>query len=156
MGTGSFPVVKRPGRGVDHPPPSSAEVKVRVVIPLLPLWAFMACSRVNCTFTVQALKGYVKIRQLCKRANKNRLIINNFQSVFFKRNCRPTVIRMAPFKILVLDSAPGHPPNLLSVKIFKCCSFLLITASFLQLMVLAAVTSLLHHNQWKGIVGNLT
>jgi hypothetical protein len=30
MGTGSFPGVKRPGRGVDHPPPSSAEVKKRV------------------------------------------------------------------------------------------------------------------------------
>jgi len=29
MGTGSFPGVKRPGRGVDHPPPSSA-VKERV------------------------------------------------------------------------------------------------------------------------------
>jgi hypothetical protein len=27
MGTGSFPRVKRPGRGADHPPPSSAEVK---------------------------------------------------------------------------------------------------------------------------------
>jgi hypothetical protein len=27
MGTRSFPVVKRPGRGVDHPPPTSAEVK---------------------------------------------------------------------------------------------------------------------------------
>jgi len=27
MGTGSFPGVKRPGRGIDHPPPSSAEVK---------------------------------------------------------------------------------------------------------------------------------
>jgi len=27
MGTGSLPGVKRPGRGVDHPPPSSAEVK---------------------------------------------------------------------------------------------------------------------------------
>jgi len=26
MGTGSFPEVKRPGRGVDHPPPSIAEV----------------------------------------------------------------------------------------------------------------------------------
>jgi hypothetical protein len=25
--TGSFPVVKRPGRGADHPPPSNAEVK---------------------------------------------------------------------------------------------------------------------------------
>jgi hypothetical protein len=27
MGTGSFQGVKRPGRGADHPPPSSAEVK---------------------------------------------------------------------------------------------------------------------------------
>jgi hypothetical protein len=30
MGTGSFPGVKRPGRGVDHPTPSSAEVEGRV------------------------------------------------------------------------------------------------------------------------------
>jgi len=30
MGTGSFPGVKRPERGVDHPPPSSDEVKKRV------------------------------------------------------------------------------------------------------------------------------
>jgi hypothetical protein len=29
-GTGSFPGVKRQGRGVDHPPPSGAEVKGRV------------------------------------------------------------------------------------------------------------------------------
>jgi hypothetical protein len=29
MGTGSFTGVKRPGRGVDHPPPSIAEVKER-------------------------------------------------------------------------------------------------------------------------------
>jgi hypothetical protein len=27
MGIGSFPGVKRPGRGADHPPPSSADVK---------------------------------------------------------------------------------------------------------------------------------
>jgi hypothetical protein len=27
MGTGPFPGVKRPGRGADHPPPSSSEVK---------------------------------------------------------------------------------------------------------------------------------
>jgi hypothetical protein len=38
MGTGSFPGVKRPGRGVDHPPLSSAEVKKRVELYLnLPL-----------------------------------------------------------------------------------------------------------------------
>jgi len=30
MGTGSFPGVKRPGRGVYHPPSSSAEVKEKV------------------------------------------------------------------------------------------------------------------------------
>ena len=30
MGTGSLPGVKRPGRGADHPPPSSAEVEGRV------------------------------------------------------------------------------------------------------------------------------
>jgi hypothetical protein len=29
MGTGSFPGVNRPRRGVDHPPPSSTEVKGR-------------------------------------------------------------------------------------------------------------------------------
>jgi hypothetical protein len=34
MGTGSFPGVKRPGRGVDHAPPSSAEVKERVELHL--------------------------------------------------------------------------------------------------------------------------
>jgi len=27
IGTGSFPGVKEPGRGIDHPPPSSAEDK---------------------------------------------------------------------------------------------------------------------------------
>jgi hypothetical protein len=30
MDTGSFPGLKRPGLEVDHPPPSSAEVKERV------------------------------------------------------------------------------------------------------------------------------
>jgi hypothetical protein len=30
MGTGSFPGLKRPGRGVDYPPPSKAKVKERV------------------------------------------------------------------------------------------------------------------------------
>ena len=43
----SFPEVKRPGCGVDHPPASSAEVKERVGILLLPFLAFMFYSRVN-------------------------------------------------------------------------------------------------------------
>jgi hypothetical protein len=47
MGTGSFPGIKRPGRGVEHPTTFSAEVKERVQ---LPLWAFVACYRVKFTF----------------------------------------------------------------------------------------------------------
>jgi hypothetical protein len=42
LGTGSFPGVKRPGRGVDHPLPSSTDVKERVKLylysPTGPLW----------------------------------------------------------------------------------------------------------------------
>jgi hypothetical protein len=46
-----FPGVKPPGRGVDHPPSLSAEVKERVQLYLYsPLWAFVACSRVNFSF----------------------------------------------------------------------------------------------------------
>jgi hypothetical protein len=37
MGTGSFPGVRRPGREVYHPPPSSAEVKERVELCLFSL-----------------------------------------------------------------------------------------------------------------------
>ena len=37
MGTGYFPAVKQPGSGVDHPPPSSAEVKERVELYLYSL-----------------------------------------------------------------------------------------------------------------------
>jgi len=45
MGIGSFPGTNRPRRGVDHPPPSSAEVKVRVELylysPSGPSWLFL-------------------------------------------------------------------------------------------------------------------
>ena len=48
MGTRSFLGVKRPGRGVDHPPPSSAEVlRKSRAISLLPIWNFFSCSRMN-------------------------------------------------------------------------------------------------------------
>jgi len=45
MRTVSFSEVKRPGCGVDHPPPSSADVKGRVELYSTPLLAFVACSR---------------------------------------------------------------------------------------------------------------
>jgi hypothetical protein len=42
-------VVKRPVRGVDQSPRSGAEVKERAELYLFPVWAFMACSKVNFT-----------------------------------------------------------------------------------------------------------
>ena len=47
MGTGSFPGVKRPGRGVDHPPPSSAEVEgveLYLCSPSEPSWPVLGRS----------------------------------------------------------------------------------------------------------------
>ena len=38
MGTGSFRGVKRPGRGVDHPPPYRTEVKEKPLLPSGPSW----------------------------------------------------------------------------------------------------------------------
>jgi hypothetical protein len=55
MGTGSFSWGKVAGRGIDHLPPYITEVKERVymvAIPLLPLWAFMACSKVYFTYLI--------------------------------------------------------------------------------------------------------
>ena len=52
--TGGGGGVKWQERGVVHPPPSSAEIKKRVelrAIPVLPLWAFMACYMVKFTIT---------------------------------------------------------------------------------------------------------
>ena len=63
-GTVSFPGVKRPGRGVDHPPPYSAVVKERVELDLytlsgpswpvlgrpLPFTFMCSRSRISCLF----------------------------------------------------------------------------------------------------------
>jgi hypothetical protein len=50
MGTGSFPGVKRPGVALTTHPHLAPRLKSRT-IPLLPLWAFVTCSRVHFNFT---------------------------------------------------------------------------------------------------------
>jgi hypothetical protein len=54
VGTRSFPGVKWPGCGVDHTPPSSAEVKERVELylysPSVPLWPLLKRERGMCSF----------------------------------------------------------------------------------------------------------
>ena len=55
MGTGSFPGVKRPERGVDHPPHLTPRFKMRRAIPLLP-------SVLSCDFVRWTLKCIEKLQ----------------------------------------------------------------------------------------------
>ena len=55
--------IKRSGRDVDHPPHLAPKLKSRA-IPLLPIWAFVVCSRVNLTFSFL-------IRHLCRIAKSD-------------------------------------------------------------------------------------
>ena len=74
VGTGSFPGVERPGPGIDHSPPSSAEVKERVEPPL---WAFVACYKIN--FTLLGLESVV-FRFICNDQWRSLLkIVMNLQ-----------------------------------------------------------------------------
>jgi hypothetical protein len=70
VGTGSFQGVKRPGRGVDNPLPTNAEVIERVELYLyVPLWAFMVCYRVTFTFKFiyrNKIHGVNNKRELCQ------------------------------------------------------------------------------------------
>jgi len=59
IGAGSFPGVKRPGRGVDHSPHLAPRLKERVKLYLYSLRAYVACSRLNFTFTFTLRSGDV-------------------------------------------------------------------------------------------------
>jgi hypothetical protein len=86
MGTVSFPGVMRPGRGADHPPPSSAEVKrVRyVTLPPPPSSEFSRLLRGTRTFMLlklppaaSAFKNYVFCPQKVLMGFRMILIINS-------------------------------------------------------------------------------
>ena len=49
MGTGSFPGVKRPGRGADHPPPGQERVGLYLYTPSGPSWPVMGAPYLMAT-----------------------------------------------------------------------------------------------------------
>ena len=69
IGKGSFPGVKRPGHGVDHPPHLASRLKKTRSITLLPLWVFVACSRVRFKGTI-CLRENVYLRILGRSRNQ--------------------------------------------------------------------------------------
>jgi hypothetical protein len=63
---GYFPGLKRPGRGVDHLPKPSAEVKERIKLYLYPpVRALVVCSMVNFTFTFRGRCWIIELRYDC-------------------------------------------------------------------------------------------
>ena len=86
MGTVSFPGVKRLGRGVDHPPPTSAELKERVQLylysPLGPSspvlgWALLYCAHSDTHSANNRLPIEEQILQVLKKYN--RISFNSFR-----------------------------------------------------------------------------
>ena len=71
MGTGSFSGVKWPGRGVNHLCHLAPRLKKSRAIPLLPLWAFVACSRMNFTFTFTSQHTLNILFTCVTRMNRN-------------------------------------------------------------------------------------
>ena len=63
MGTRSFLGVKRPGRSVNHTPPSSADVKERVESYLYSPFGPSSRSRVKSAFTPRCLKMQSSVRR---------------------------------------------------------------------------------------------
>ena len=75
MGTRSFPGVKRPGRGVDHPPHIVPRLKIRA-IPLLHFSAFMAV--VERTLPLPFISYLCRVRRdkfTCSVMNKRKVIL---------------------------------------------------------------------------------
>jgi hypothetical protein len=96
MGTGSFPRVKRPECGVDHPPPSSAEVKERVVLylyyPSGPSWPVLGW-----TLTLPCIFCRIPFYVITKIVSGEKYTYVTSSSCNFLNICR---FRFSPFILL--------------------------------------------------------
>ena len=91
MGTRSISWgIKRPGRGVNHPPSSSAEVKESSSILLVPLWAFMICSRAN----FNSPYAYRRLQISCSQLREKETF------VFFKSDIQVDVNMKIPWSLV--------------------------------------------------------
>ena len=108
IGTGSFPRVKRPKRGVDRPPHLAPRLKKEQAIPPLPLWVAVACSTVKFTSLTVCrekwpfhlwLTGWIRIK-----------IKNPDSVIYLVARLRVRVVRFSKLSI----SALGPPRLILS------------------------------------------
>ena len=77
--------VKQPGRGVDHPPLSSAKVKKESwAVPVVCLWAFMTCSWVNFYYYFWLLHTWLTLILIyCRYKSSHMQILLRKSNIFF-------------------------------------------------------------------------
>jgi hypothetical protein len=90
-----YPGVKRPGRGADHPPHLE---EVSRAIPLLPLWAFMACCTVNFT-TPSHPSTFINVNIILPPTTKSSKWCHSF--TFPHQN--PVICVTRPAQLIFLD-----------------------------------------------------
>jgi hypothetical protein len=116
MGTGSFPGVKRPGRGVDHPPSSSAEVKERVLnINVCKIFERDINNEVGLQFVISVLSPLLCIGHTISNLNLSRYIPDDNEELHVKVNGLPLTFAKH-FKILL--EIPSHPDEFLVLRDF--------------------------------------
>jgi hypothetical protein len=110
MENGSFPGVKQPDHGINHPPPSVPRLRKEYSYTSLPLRAFMACSKVNFTFITKNLRGCYHLllgmspKKLCNCLTRKWTI---YSCWFFRRTLPNTSIPNCIAAIIVRRSKPG-------------------------------------------------
>ena len=123
MGTGSFSGVKWPGRGVDHPPPSSAEFKERVNLymysPSGPSWPILGVKLAQSQpLTNRArvhLSGTLFKSCGCKRhSNETVFILNQFIKTEHRRTTHTQPLQPIPLLTIPrysykVKKGKGHP-----------------------------------------------
>jgi hypothetical protein len=77
MGTGSFPGLKRPEHGADHPPHLALRLRKEWSYTLLPLWAFVACCRMNCTLPLPYSKKCSLLLLRCLTSNRFLVLLSH-------------------------------------------------------------------------------
>jgi len=81
MGTRLFPGIAQLGHGINHPPPSIAEVKKKSrAILLLHLWVFMPGYRINLTF-LPSPTVYARFMYLSVTPNKKQFSVQHISDV---------------------------------------------------------------------------
>ena len=104
MGTGSFPGIKRPGRGVDHPHPYRAEDKERVMLylytPSGPSWLVLGQTLPLPLFTIQSLARF-----LYKGINV-KLLFHITKAYRGRRGIVPLILKVGNRWTLAVNSTP--------------------------------------------------